>query len=94
VDENDKVMLQIKLLWDAIHALHKQNDFDDDGPLMDQIDDLRDRLIALTPGVAIPELSDADTKNLDDAANALQTAINNSQAASDIVGLATAVANL
>ncbi len=94
MNENEKIMLQIKLLWDAIAALHKLNDFDDDGPLMDQIDDLRDRLIASTPGVPIPPLSTADLQQLDAAANALRVAISDSKIASDILGLATALARL
>jgi hypothetical protein len=94
MNARDKVMAQMSGLWDAVGALQKLNDFDDADALLNQIEDLRSDLIALTPDTPIPQLSDADVKNLQDAQNALETAVGESQVGTDVFNLATQLANL
>ena len=93
MNEDDKIAQKIPLLWSAVDALNNLNDFDDGKDIVDSINDLRARSIALESGAPIPQLSAADVQALNGATTALQTAINDSKAASDIVALATALIN-
>ncbi len=92
--EDAKISQQIALLWAAVGALYGLNDFADGDAIQRSITDLNLRSAALESGAPIPQVSAADVKALGDASDALQGAINDSKTASDIVALATALANI
>jgi flagellar biosynthesis chaperone FliJ len=95
MDEEDKILAQIGALQKAQSAVKNQDppDMDTFRQLASLISDLHFRLQTVVSAPQIPQLSAQDVQNLQAAINTLETAVNQSAGATQILQAATALAN-
>jgi flagellar biosynthesis chaperone FliJ len=94
-DEEDKILAKIGALQKAQSAVKNQHppDIDTFRQLASLISDLHLRLQTVASAPQIPQLSAQDVQNLQAAINTLETAVNQSAGATQILQAASALAN-
>ncbi|HEV2473317.1 MAG TPA: hypothetical protein VGS41_11660 [Chthonomonadales bacterium] len=95
MDEEDKILTQIGELQKAMSTVKNQDppDIDSFRELASLISDLHFRLLSVENAPEIPQLSAQDVQNLQAAINTLETALNQSAGATQILQAATALAS-